>query len=84
MTNKIDYLPIWKANATAEERLQELAHIARKHPERFHKFAIVYQELDPINHETFERQMSFNVSTIELLGLLRFGEMAVLRDTRSE
>ena len=43
-TSNVEYLPIWKAEATAEERLLELAMIARKHPERFAKLMVVYSE----------------------------------------
>lgn len=44
MTASIDYLPIWKKDAPAHERLYELAEIARKHPERFAKWVLVYCE----------------------------------------
>lgn len=44
MTATVDYLPIWKKNATAGERLRELALIADKHPERFAKWVLVYCE----------------------------------------
>lgn len=43
-TATIDYLPIWKKNATSAERLRELAMIADKHPERFAKWVLVYCE----------------------------------------
>lgn len=40
----VDYLPIWKRGAPAHERLYELAEIARKHPEYFQKWVMVYCE----------------------------------------
>lgn len=65
----IDYLPIWKKNATAAERFDELAMIARKHPERFNKIAVVYEEILP-NGNTKSRSTSTNCSTTELVGIL--------------
>jgi hypothetical protein len=44
VTASIDYLPIWKKDAPTHERLYELAEVARKHPERFQKWVIVYCE----------------------------------------
>lgn len=78
MKNNVDYLPIWKNNASAEERLQELSHMARKHPEQFNKFIIVFQEIDDESNSSYERQVCFNLTTTEALGLLRFGEVALL------
>lgn len=43
-SSSVDYLPIWKKNATTGERLRELALIADKHPERFRKWVLVYCE----------------------------------------
>lgn len=68
--DNVDYLPLWKKDATAEERLLELAMVSRKHPERFLKFFLVYQE---------ERFMNYNASTTECLGLLELAKCAVLR-----
>lgn len=44
MTATVDYLPIWKKNATTSERLYELAQIAAKHPDQFDKWILVYCE----------------------------------------
>jgi hypothetical protein len=46
VSGTVDYLPIWKKDAPAHERLYELAEIARKHPERFNKWVIVYCQDD--------------------------------------
>ena len=43
-SSKIDILPIWKRGAPTHERLYELAELARKHPERFDKWVLVYCE----------------------------------------
>ena len=40
----ISTLPIWKKGASAADRLEELACLAREHPERFAAFALVYRE----------------------------------------
>jgi hypothetical protein len=40
----LDYLPKWKRDATAGERLRELALIADKHPEQFRKWVLVFCE----------------------------------------
>lgn len=75
--DNVDYLPLWKKDATAEERLLELAMVARKHPERFSKFFLVYQEDD--GERSLERFMNYNASTTECLGLLELAKRAVLR-----
>jgi len=36
----VEYLPVWKKDATAEERFLELAQMARQEPERFEKVII--------------------------------------------
>jgi hypothetical protein len=74
-------MPVWKKGATAEERLQELAQIARKHPEQFSKFVIVYQEINKEGEEdetTLERVVIHNTNMAESLGLLRLGEYRLL------
>lgn len=70
-TSNVEYLPVWKAEATAEERLLELAMIARKHPERFAKMAVVYVEVKP-NGRWEIRSIDAGMSTIfEEIGILR-------------
>lgn len=81
MKDNVDYLPIWKEGATAEERLLELAMIARKHPERFDKFVIGYQESFE-DGATKTRYMTFNTETISALGLLRMVDYEILEFTR--
>lgn len=79
--DNVEYLPVWKANATAEERLLELAMMARKHPERFAKFVLVYQEATA-DDATVTRYAGINTTTTELLGLLRQAEHEVFQATR--
>lgn len=78
--DNLDYLPIWKKGATAEEFLQELAMIARKHPERFGKLVLVSEETLP-SGETKVAYFTRQVSTTEVLGLLELGKMEILRYT---
>lgn len=44
---EISVLPNWKKGASAYERLEELALHARQFPEKYERFAIVYQEQKP-------------------------------------
>jgi len=69
MSATIDYLPIWKKDATACDRLHEVAEIARKFPERFNRLLIAYEEtLD--DGSTMTRYSCNGVDTTTLLGLL--------------
>lgn len=69
MADNVEYLPLWKKDATPEERLLELAMIARKHPERFDKIVVLYVEKKPDNH-TLLRQASLNVTVHEMVGIM--------------
>lgn len=79
--DNVDYLDVWKKNASAEDRFLEMAMIARKHPERFGKIAIVYEET-LANGCTVLRQISNGCNTNELVGILEIGKLKVLEDTR--
>jgi hypothetical protein len=78
--NNVDYLPIWKFGATPEERLSEIAAIARKHPERFSKMVFLYVEELPDGF-TISRRHAFNASTYELLGILQEAAHNILERT---
>jgi hypothetical protein len=80
MTATIDYLPIWKKDAPVHERLYELAEIARKHPERFAKWVLVYCESTEKNFTT--RHMTGNETrTVDALGVLQAGIQQIWNDT---
>ena len=81
MTATIDYLPIWKRDATPADRFDELCAIARKHPERFNRIVVVYEEVLP-NKNSVVRQISANCSTTETLGMLELGKVQLLQDTQ--
>lgn len=77
-TTTVEPPPVWKKNSTAEERLLELSHIARNNPEQFSKFMVIYQEVNEEIDSTFERVNCFNLTTMEAVGLMRYGEFALL------
>jgi hypothetical protein len=75
--DNVDYLPIWKKGATAEERLMELALVARKHPERFNRLLVIYQE-DKADTSTVTRYTCNGGTTAELLGLMTMAEWEIM------
>jgi hypothetical protein len=79
---EIGYLPIWKKDATAEERLLELAIMAKVHPERFAKFIIIYQERPEDSGKQIERYCPHNVDTTEIFGLIELGKLSVIDNVR--
>lgn len=82
MTDNVDYLPVWKKNASPEERLLEVAAIARKHPERFSKMAIIYQE-DTGDGTKTRYTCGVDITTTELVGLIELGKLEVMRETHN-
>jgi uncharacterized protein YeaO (DUF488 family) len=78
--DNVDYLPIWKKGASPSDRLEELALIARKHPERFAQFAVVYVEtLRPKDEQLAGRIMvrtwEHGCSITEAVGLYELGKL---------
>ncbi len=82
MTASIDFLPVWKKDATPCERLQEIAEIARKYPERFQSMVIVYQEEEKDASRT--RYTSFNCDTTLALGILEQAKEEIHVNTRGK
>lgn len=77
----ISTLLIWKKDATAYERLSELALLAQEKPEMFERFAIVYQE-KCANGNWKMRYMDFGTSTVfETLGLFEAGKIRAYQAT---
>jgi hypothetical protein len=81
MTATIDYLPIWKRDAPAHERLYELAEIARKHPEHFAKWVIVYCEYDDQRFKTRTVEGT-GTRTSDALGVLTAGIQHIWEGSR--
>lgn len=80
MTASIDYLPIWKKDAPVHERLYELAEVARKHPERFQKWVIVYCQDDETG--LFTRYLNGEgTRTLDCLAVLQAGTQKIWSDT---
>lgn len=81
--SNVELMPKWKrGNATAGDRLRELALTADKYPERFEKLFVVYSRLDE-EGRNYINYGNFGVNTMELLGLLRLAEVEILRVTTS-
>ena len=81
MTATVDYLPIWKKGAPAHERLYELAEIARKHPEWFAKWVLVYCE-DSDKAFSVRFMNGEMTRTSDCLGVLTAGIQQVWSETR--
>ena len=73
-------LPIWKKNATAYERLSELALLAREKPERFQQFVIVYKEITELGRYRI-RTMEHGGLLVENVGLLEIGKSELLKES---
>lgn len=80
VTAEIDYLPIWKKGALPHERLYELAEIARKHPERFRKWVIVYCQDDETVFKVHTMQGD-GTRTSDCLGVLTAGIQSIWQET---
>lgn len=76
----VDYLPIWKRNATAVERLTELAQIAGKHPEWFDKWVIVYCE-DNVERFKTRYMQGETTRTSDCLAVLTAGTLTIFEET---
>lgn len=82
----LTYLPVWKAGATAEERLLELAMMARVHPDRFKRFIVAYQEdlaaPEDRSPQTVTRYAtSDGLNTTTALGVIEIAKLELLRYT---
>lgn len=80
MSDNVATLPIWKKDATAYERLSELALLAREHPERFEAFVIVYRETTP-NGRWRIRTMEWGGDLASRIGLLALGQDELMKES---
>jgi len=64
--NNVSYLPIWKENSTAAEKLYELAHIAENEPDRFDKMIICHLDENGVIYWHTHGDMR----RIEVIGLI--------------
>jgi hypothetical protein len=81
--DNVDYLPIWKKDATAAERLDELAMIARKHPERFERFALVYIEKLNDQGRIQVRSFEYGCNVPESVGLYELAKLHYFDETKT-
>jgi len=74
-------LPIWKKNASAGERLRELAQLADKHPVWFEKWVLVYCE---DNEERFVTRTCSGESTrtSDKIAVLEAGKLDIWEAAR--
>lgn len=82
--DNVEYLPIWKSEATAEERFNELAMIARKHPERFKRVVVIFEEQLPLESgrtypDTITRYVTTGCCATMALGVIEAGKQKLLR-----
>ena len=69
--DNVEYLPLWKIGATAEERFLEIAMIARKNPERFSKVVVIYESEEDESKQTKLRFAKCGLrNNTELVGIL--------------
>lgn len=73
-------LPIWKKDATAYERLSELALLAKAKPERFEQFVIIYLETTKEGRWR-TRTMEHGGNLTSRLGLIDLGKDQLIRES---
>lgn len=78
----IAYLPVWKKNATAAERLSEVEAIARVHPDRFASMILIYESAEDSDGCTTVRYACSGLDTNQILGLLEQAKEEVHVQTR--
>lgn len=77
MNENVELMPSWKNNATAEDRFNELALMARKNPEKFNNFIVVYQEETATSVST-RYTCSQNIDTNTALGILELAKHEII------
>ena len=78
----ISVLPIWKKDATAAERLSELASYALANPERFDRFVICYRERLPSGNLKY-RYLQFGCDIDQMVGMFEIGKSESLKDSET-
>jgi hypothetical protein len=79
----VEVLPIWKRDAPTHERLYELAELARRHPEFFDKWVLVYCE---DNDKRFKTRLmeGTGTRTSDSLAVLTAGIQTMWEDTKKK
>lgn len=76
MNRPLDYLPVWKKNATAAERFYELALMAEKHPDRFEKFIVLWESTKEVGRS--QQAVRSDMTLAFALGFLELGKHNLL------
>ena len=83
MSDNVEYLPVWKNGATAEERFLELAMIARKRPERFEHVIIIWNYTNQKDGDRMRTEyVTSGCDTMDALGLVELAKEELHRYTR--
>lgn len=78
--DNVTFLPVWKKGSSVAEWLYECSMIARQHPGRFERMALVYEETLPNGNRKL-RATYHGVNTLEAIGLLESGKLDLYVDT---
>jgi hypothetical protein len=76
--NTVVAFPNWKKDASAAERLDELAGLAREYPGRFERFVIVYKETMPGGRLKY-RSLEYNCDLDQQIGMFELGKLDAYR-----
>jgi uncharacterized protein YeaO (DUF488 family) len=80
--DNVDYLPIWKKDATPAERLEELSLMARKNPERFQRFALVFVEKLDDAGRVHVRSFEHGCNVPEVIGLYELAKLHYFNESK--
>lgn len=69
-------LPVWKRGSTAAEWLEELAGLAREHPERWARVVVVFEEADAADIRWHQRNYASNT---DVMGTLQWAALEVFK-----
>jgi len=76
VTATISTLPVWKKGASAAEWLEELAALAREHPEQWQRIIVVFEQFNSDNQPVKSRLHSFGHDhNTGILGAMRVAEL---------
>ena len=73
MTNLV-VLPVWKKDATPADFFEDMANIARVHPDRFTKMVVAYCEIGTSAGADIFDIYPHGVNTAEAIGLLELAK----------
>lgn len=83
MSDNVLILPVWKKGASAEEWFYDMAMLARKHPERFTRMVLIYEEMSADKASSMCGYYPHGVTTAELFGLIEIGKHKIYEATHT-